>query len=310
MVIVCGEALVDLVPGSDGSGAQPRPGGSPANVAVALARLGMPALLLARLSTDVHGQMLRRHLAHSGVNLSLAIDAAEPTSVATVRLDGDGSASYTFELDGRADDAWSPADLPPVLAAGAALHVSGALALVRPALRQTVDALLTRESGQRLVSLDPNPRPALTPDRPMLVETLESWVARCDVVRASAEDLTWTLPDVPVREVARRWRARGPALVVVTRGGDGVFALGPAGECDLPAQPVRVVDTVGAGDAFTAGLLAALGRGGWLTPARLPRLDSESLASALHFAQRVAALTCTRAGADPPWAAELESAAD
>ena len=304
MVVVCGEALIDLVPDAAGAPVA-RPGGSPANVAVALARLGVPAHLLARLSTDHFGQILRAHLAAAGVDLSLAVSTAAATPVAAVELDPSGAAAYTFHLDGRTDDGWSPADLPPQLPERAALHVSGAFALVRPAMRDTVGALLEREAGRRVVCFDPNPRPRLAPDPAALRPTVMAWVGRCDLVKASAEDLAWMYPGTPYATIARQWRERGPAVVVVTRGGDGVYALGPSGSCDLPAVPVRVVDTVGAGDAFTAGLLAALDGSGQLTPAGLRGLDHDALVAALRFAQRVAAFTCARPGADPPRLAEL-----
>jgi fructokinase len=305
VIVVCGEALVDVVPDAAGVPCA-RPGGSPANVAVALARLGVPAALLARLSSDHFGQMLRDHLRGSGVDLSLAVPTGAPTPVAAVTLDAAGVASYRFDLDGRTDDGWSVADLPATLPVGAALHVSGAFALVRPAMRTTVDTLLARESGRRVICFDPNPRAALAPDR----STLLRWVGRADLVRASAEDLELTDPGEPVEVVARRWRAFGPSVVVVTLGGGGVYALGPAGACAAPAEPVDVVDTVGAGDAFTAGLLAFLAKAGALTPEALSRLDIGLLRDALAFAQRAAAITCTRPGADPPWAAELESTVD
>jgi fructokinase len=305
VIVVCGEALVDVVPDADGL---PRayPGGSPANVAVALARLGVPAALLARLSSDHFGQMLRGHLAGSGVDLSLAVPTSAPTPVAAVTLDAAGVASYRFELDGRTDDGWSVADLPATLPAGAALHVSGAFALVRPAMRTTVDTLLARESGRRPICFDPNPRAALPPD----LATLRRWVSRADLIRVSAEDLELTDPGDPIEEVARRWRALGPSVVVVTLGPAGAYALGPDGGCVVAAEPVEVVDTVGAGDAFTAGLLAFLHRAGALTPDGLRQLDTDSLTRALTNAARVAAITCSRPGADPPWAGEFESTLD
>ena len=288
MVVIFGEALVDRVPGERGLVA--RPGGSPANVAVGLARLGQPSRLLARLSTDHFGHILRRHLTASGVDLSLAVTTHQPTTVATVDIGADAAASYTFELDGRADDGWVPDDLPTTLPAGEPLHVSGAFALVRPAMRSTVDALLTRERGQRPISIDPNPRPQLSLDRAGLRVTLERWLARADVVKVSTEDLAWTYPGGSVPDLARGFLGLGPALVVVTRGADGVYAVSRTEELERPGRAVTVVDTVGAGDAFMAGLLTALG----------PGLDGV-LADALDFAQHVAAITCTRAGADPPW---------
>jgi len=314
VILVCGEALVDLVPATGpvpGTGLIPRaaavarPGGSPANVAVGLGRLGVAVALLTRLSTDHNGELIRAHLEQSHVDLSLAVRTPDPATVATVTLDPAGDAAYTFGIAGGADDGWCLADLPAELPAGAPLFVSGALALAIPAMAATVTALLARERGHRLLALDPNPRPALTPDRATLLSTLDEWLALADLVKVSEEDLAWTFPGQSPAEVARRWRAAGPSLVVVTRGADGVYALGPAGPVELPAPPVELVDTVGAGDAFTAGLLAGLDRSGSLNPDSLARIGPADLTTALRFAGRVAAATCARPGADPPWAADL-----
>lgn len=305
MIVVCGEALVDLVPRPGDGLHLARPGGSPANVAVGLGRLGVDVCLLTRLSDDHFGQLIRRHLVGSGVGLSLAVSTPDRCTVALVRLAPSGDAAYDFFIDGGADDGWRPAELPAALPAGT-LHVSCALALARPSMGDTIESLLGRERGRRLISLDPNPRPALSPDPAAVRASLARWVGLADLVRASEEDLAWMHPGQALGHVARHWRGLGPALVVVTRGPDGVYALGPAGEIELAAPPVEPVDTVGAGDAFTAGLLAALQRAGHLTPPGLRSLPAGTLAEALGYAQRIAALTCTRVGADPPWRHEIE----
>jgi fructokinase len=307
VILICGEALVDLVPAADGTGVLARPGGSPANVAVALGRLGVDVALLTRLSTDHNGQLIRVHLEQSHVDLSLATITPAPATVATVTLDRASNAAYTFGIEGGADDGWRIDELPANLPDRAPLFVSGALALAIPSMAATVTALLAREYGHRLLALDPNPRPALTPDRPAMLSTLDSWLVRADLVKVSEEDLAWTFPGQTPAEVALRWRAAGPSLVVVTRGADGVYALGPDGPVELPAPPVELVDTVGAGDAFSAGLLAGLDRSNCLTPAALRRIGRADLTAALQYAGRVAALTCGRVGADPPWLADLPS---
>jgi fructokinase len=301
MIVVCGEALVDLVPAAGGGGYLARPGGSPANVAVGLGRLGLDVGLLTRLSTDYFGQLIRDHLTQSHVDLALAVPTAARTTVAMVTLSAAGDAGYTFGIDGGADDGWRPDELPSALPDRAALHVSGALALAVPSMGATIGALLEREHGRRVITLDPNPRPALGVDR----ASLDRWLARADVVKASEEDLAWLCPGRTPGEVAHGWRAAGPALVVVTRGGDGVYALGPAGEVELAAPPVDLVDTVGAGDAFMSGLLAALDRAARLDRDYLRALRVDELSAALRYAQRVAAVTCTRIGADPPWLVDL-----
>jgi fructokinase len=312
-IVVCGEALVDLVPAAGGEGYVARPGGSPANVAVALGRLDVPVSLLARLSTDHFGQLIRGHLAKSHVDLSLAIETADRSTVAMVSLGADGDAGYTFFIEGGADDGWRADALPALPADAVALHVSGALALALPAMGDAVESLLLRERGRRVITFDPNPRPALTPELPALRERLERWVRWADIVKVSDEDLAWTYPGQSVPEVAARWLNNsgapdGPALIVVTRGGDGVYARGPGGERDLPAQPVDLVDTVGAGDAFMGGLLASLYRAGRLSRPELRSLGLAELDESLRYAQRVAAATCGRTGADPPWRDELDPA--
>lgn len=305
MIVVCGEALVDLVPVAAGGPYAARPGGSPANVAVGLGRLGHEVALLARLSTDPFGRLLRDHLSASSVDLAAAVAAPEPTTLAVVSLDEAGQADYAFYVAGAADGGWDLAQLPAALPDGAALHVSGSLALAVPSMGDALEALLERERGRRVLALDPNVRPLLVSDGPALRARLDRWLALVDLVKVSDEDLAWLAPGEPVEEIARRWRARGPAVVVVTRGGKGVHALGPAGAVDLPARPVEVADTVGAGDSFMGGLLAALAERGLLGRAALDALEEADLVATLGFAAEVAAVTCSRPGADPPWRSEL-----
>jgi fructokinase len=307
MIVVGGEALVDLVPAVGGEGYVARPGGSPANVAAALGRLDIAVSLLARLSTDHFGQLIRDHLRRSHVDLSIAVDTTDRSTVAMVSLGRHGDAGYDFFIEGGADDRWRAETLPALPVDTVALHVSGSLALAVPSMGDALEALLLRERGNRVITFDPNPRPALTTDLPALRDRLRRWVGYADIVKISEEDLTWTFPGQSHRQVAETWRTGpyGPALVVVTRGGEGVYALGPDGAVDLPAQSVKLVDTVGAGDSFMAGLLASLYRGGQLSRAGVESLRVSDLADSLRFAQRVAAITCGRAGADPPWSCEL-----
>lgn len=306
MILVCGEALIDLMPTGPAGTYAARPGGSPANVAVGLGRLGRSAALLCRLSGDAFGRVLAAHVQESGVDTSYVVRAAEPTTLAVVTLDDEGSAEYAFYVDGAADGGWDAGDLPEQLPEGAALHVAGSLALGVPGMGDAVEALLVRERGRRVLALDPNVRPALARDEADLRARLDRWLGLVDLVKVSADDLAWLHPDEPLEQVAARWRARGPSVVVVTRGGDGSHAQGPHGTVDLPGVPVDVVDTVGAGDAFMAGLLCALEGAGSLTPAGLAGLDGDGLRAALELGQTVAAHTCRRPGADPPRLSELE----
>ncbi len=297
MIAVCGEALVDLVPDGPTSYAA-LPGGSPANTAVALARLGVPTTLLARLSRDSSGRLLRAHLLRNRVDLGRAVDADEPSSIALVELDEDGAASYRFLLDGTADWQWTATELAPLGPEVVAVH-AGSLALARVPLLEGFlrDATCT-------VSVDPNLRPGLVDDLEQTRAAVERWVASADLVKASSDDLELLHPGLDPLEVAGRWSERGPGLVVVTLGAGGSLAVVDGEGVRVPAAPVDVVDTVAAGDTFTAGLLAALHAEG-LLGGRLTGLTRDAVVRALSYAARASAVTCSRAGADPPWAADL-----
>lgn len=309
VVAVAGEALVDLVPaGADGL-FRAAPGGSPANVAVGLARLEVPTRLLARLADDPMGRRLRAHLAGNGIDLSYAVHAKEPTSLAIVTLAADGSADYDFRVDGTADWQWTDAELHGAVdEAVAALHV-GSLALTMEPGAGALTRLVAAARSTATISLDPNVRPLLMGSPDDVLARVEALLPLADVVKASAEDLAWLLPGRAPEEVAADWLRRGPAVVVVTLGPDGAVAAGHrAGVLRRAARPVAVVDTVGAGDAFTSGLLAGLHRRGLLGAGQrrtLADLDGDVLADVVDTALHVAALTCSRLGADPPTAAEL-----
>jgi len=302
MIIVCGEALIDLVP--VGGAYYAHPGGSPANVAVGLGRLGVDVSLLARVSGDPFGRTLREHLRASHVGLDLLIDTETPSTLAVVHLGRADAAEYDFYIDGCADGGWTVADLPD-LPPRAALHVSGSLALPVDSMAETVEALLLRERPRRAISFDPNIRPLLIRDEGLVRRRLERWLGLADIVKVSAEDLNWIAPDRPLEAVAAEWRDMGPSVVVVTRGGQGVHAAGPAGVVDLPAEPIKLVDTVGAGDSFMGGLLAAFHGDKLLRRSNLVNISADQLTAGLRYAARVAAITCERAGADPPWRYEL-----
>lgn len=307
-VVVAGDALVDLAPARTADGAaafQPRPGGSCLNVAAGLGRLGVPTALLARISDDHFGDLLRAHLAASGTRLTHVLPTSDPTTLAAVRLREDGSAAYSFHAGGAADRglrsehlAALPDDgaLPP----GAALHL-GSLGLLLEPLASTLDGLVRREAGRRLVSLDPNVRPDLVTDRAAYLRRFAEWVALADVVKASDEDLAWLHPGEPYEAVADRWLASGAGLVLITFGSRGAWAVGRDASVHVPAPAVEVVDTVGAGDAFTAGALARLHHTGRLSREGVDGLGAGELARLVSYAVEIAADTCTRAGAQPPY---------
>jgi fructokinase len=305
--VVVGEALIDLVAADDGAYLA-RPGGSPLNVAVGLARLGQPTALAGRLSADPFGTVLRQHLTRSHVDLRYVRAAPEASTIALVALSG-GQARYQFSADG-ADFQWSRDELAFLPAGARAVHFGSLASWLPPGDSAIAEAISrTRDGGTVLVSYDPNVRPALQPDPAAARGQVERAVATAHVVKASSEDLDWLYGPGDPAGVAASWLELGANLVVVTAGPDGATGWtrqGPA--VSRPAYPVVLADTVGAGDAFTSGLLDALARAGRLDPAALAAgLDAPTLAAVLDEASMVAALTCARPGANPPWRAEVES---
>lgn len=313
-ITVCGESVVDLVPQVGGL-YRALPGGSPANVAVALARLGEPTTFLGRMGADVFGRQVRDHLIANGVDTRYLVHAAEPTTLAVATLDPQGRADYDFWALGTADWQWSESDLADHPGAGVhALH-AGSLASWTPPGDQAVAAMLRRahRSDVCTVSYDPNVRPALMGSRAAAREQLEALVAHAHVVKASEDDLGWLYPGEDPAAAAARWAASGPGLVVVTLGAGGSLGARPgsASVVRRPAPQVTVVDTIGAGDTFTAGLLHGLSRLDALGPSprsRLAGITDGGLASVLDLAGRAAAITCSRVGCDPPSAADLAGA--
>ncbi|MGI8648092.1 MAG: carbohydrate kinase [Acidimicrobiales bacterium] len=305
-VIVCGEALIDLLEQPDGSFLA-RPGGSPTNTAVALSRLGIRTALVARLAADRFGNLLRTHLTESGVDLFSAVHSAKPTTLAVASLDETKNASYSFYIDGCADGSWSTADIPNALDATDVLVVSGSLALPTPAMAEVMENLLHRAQGQLVVVFDPNIRPALITDKSTVTNRLDRWITQSTIVKASAEDVAWRWPDKTIEEVAHEWIEQGVALIVITDGARGAYGYTTSASTRCEAPAVDVIDTIGAGDTFTAGLINWLAEHSFTTSDALRSLTSSQLKAALDAAIALASDTCTRPGADPPWATASNS---
>lgn len=306
MIVVCGEALVDVVDNGDGTH-RATPGGGPFNTARALARLGVPVAFLGRLSSDPRGRELAALLRSDGVSLELVTVGPEPTTTAFARLGGEGTAEYEFTVEGTSAPQLTSAMVPAAWSDEVdALHV-GSLGLVLEPMATTVFELVRREHGRRAVVLDPNVRLGLGGEE-VYRERVLSLARMSTIVKASESDLAWLYPGLPAAAGAEALAAAGVPLAVVTLGAAGAYAVHRDLRLHVDASQVEVVDTIGAGDAFGAGLLAWLRHHGALR--RLLRLDRADLRAALEYASWAAALTCTRAGAQPPTRAEIASAAE
>ena len=312
-ITVIGEALIDLVPAEREGLFEARPGGSPANVAVGLARLDVSVRLAARLADDVMGRRLRAHLADNGVDLSYAVRASEPTSLAIVSVNPHGGVEYDFRVTGTADWQWTDAELARVPDERVVALHTGSLATVLTPGADAIERVVQRSRESATISYDPNCRPLLMGPRDMVAQRVERLVGLADVVKASAEDLAWLAPGRAPADVAAAWLESGPGLVVVTLGADGVVATTrSSGPVFRPGRSVEVVDTVGAGDAFVSALLAALHERDLLGAHRREALRSVGLQTVMELLDQAvlaSAITCTRRGADPPRRPELRATA-
>ncbi|ORB71693.1 carbohydrate kinase family protein [Mycobacterium scrofulaceum] len=297
--LVIGESLIDIVGGTE------HVGGSPLNVAVGLGRLGRDVDFLTHVANDPYGHRIAEYVKSAGAQLVPGSTSASRTPSAVATLTADGSARYVFDLDWRLSG--TPEVPPPLF-----VHTGSIAAVLEPGCL-AVAALIDTYRASATVSFDPNVRPSLIGNRESAVARIEHLVRHSDLVKVSDEDLRWIDPDHEPESTARSWLASGPAIVVVTMGARGALALCSAGEARVAARPVRVVDTVGAGDAFTVALLDALWGMRLLGAGRRAALRSipiEVLAKALEAAGLASALTVGRAGADLPDRAELRSQAN
>ncbi len=301
--LVVGEALIDVVARADGT-REEHPGGSPANVALGLGRLGRAVDLLTWLGVDAEGDLVRRHLAASGVRVLRGDRGAVRTPLATAHLDAAGVATYEFELEWDLPHAWDGDDVPPLV-----VHTGSIAAVLEPGAARVAHEV-TRLRPTSTVTYDPNLRPALMGTPQHALPYVEAMVALSDVVKVSDEDLAWLHPGVAPAEIAEEWAQRGPALVVGTHGGDGACAATAAGARVRVAAPrVTVVDTVGAGDSFMGGLVDGLWSAGLLGADRraaLRDVAAPTVEAVLRRCARIAAVTVSRAGANPPRAHELD----
>ena len=303
VVTVIGECVADAFtdrtgPPAEGLTLQVRPGGGPANTAATLARLGTPTRFLGRLSRDVFGAMLRDRLAAAGVDLSGSVEASEHSTLAVADLNESGDAGYTFLSEGAADWQWSPDELAAALRPPTACVHTGSLALALPPGGARIEDAVAEVRERATVCLDPNVRARLVPPA-VYRERLEGWCRLADILRLSRDDLAELLPGASPEQACDTWHAAGVPLVLVTLGSQGVLASLRGVRLTVPAPRTRVVDTVGAGDAFTAGFLHALYERGRLG-GRLCALTTDDVAAACVRGVQIAAAACSVPGADPP----------
>ena len=297
-IALVGEALIDFT--STGPLAfQGHAGGSPLNTAVACARMGVPTGYLTQLSTDLFGEALLRHLQENGVDTRLVLRSEAHTTLAFVEH-APGTNRYVFLREGTSDVGWSPRPLPELPRETAFLHFGSISLLAEPAAT-AIAGLVASNAGKRIVVLDPNVRTSLIPDLAAYRARFARWVASTDLLKVSDEDVEALAPGMPPGQAAEGWLAAGPAAVVVTYGASGAILHRARKESmSVSAPPVAVVDTIGAGDTFTAGLSVSLLRRGVERAQQLAALPDEGWHEVLRFAAAAAALNCTRAGANPP----------
>jgi len=296
---VCGEVLIDLIPCTDGVRV-PHVGGGPANTAKALARLGLDAHFIDGISTDKYGVAARKELLDDEVKLDLALTSEKPTCLATVTLDANGGASYEFLIDGTATFDFSLEWLPdPSRYKPQVLHIGTLVTVIEPGADVLYDWAIHVAEFAPIV-YDPNIRPSVMGDRDKYQASVEKWAAISSVIKVSDDDMAWLYPGVEYAEVAQRWVSDGAALVVVTRGSQGLIGFTADGVVEVPGMKIEVADTVGAGDTVGAIIVEAMVEKGILN------LTGDVLKSTLHRAAVAAGITCSRKGAQPPYKHELK----
>jgi fructokinase len=307
MLIACGDALIDFVPTRTADGREavmPAVGGSCLNVAIGMARLDAPTGFVGGISNDMFGQMIADHASASNVDLGLATRSDHQTTLAFVRIIA-GESNYAFYDAETATRNWTYRRGTIPFANVEAVHV-GSTTLVNDQGAAETKALITDARPSSAISFDPNCRPNLVKNKPAYLARMAEFADGADLIKMSDVDFAYLFGDEPYQQRARALLIGGASLVVVTRGSQGALAWhASAGEIEVVAPKVEVVDTIGAGDSFQAALLFALHKQGRLARQKLKDIEVEELRGAVLFASRCAGITCTRPGADPPWRREI-----
>lgn len=306
MILSCGEALIDMLPRVTTAGEEafaPYAGGAVFNTAIALGRLGAQAGFLTGLSSDLMGDVLRRTLAASNVDVSLSVVSDRPTTLAFVKLT-DGHATYAFYDENTAGRMLTPTDMPALTADVRALFIGGIWLAVEPC-GTALESFLATSAAGRVTMMDPNVRPSFVADPAAYRARIERMFTQADIVKLSDEDAEWLFGAEPREALVERLRGLGVKVVLVTEGAQGATAYAAGTTVTVAAPRVVVADTVGAGDTFNAGFLAALDRNGHLAKAAVADLPEQALRDALTLGVQAAAVTVSRPGANPPWSHEL-----
>ena len=297
---VCGEVLIDLIPGADGIRV-PHVGGGPANTAKALARLGHDVQFIDGISTDEYGVAARKELLDDEVKLDLALTSDKPTCLAIISLDANGGASYEFKIDGTAtfdfDLNWLP---NPSRYKPQVLHIGTLVTVIQPGADVLYDWAMQVAEFAPIV-FDPNIRPSVMGDHDLYEAAVEKWAALSSVIKVSDDDMAWLYPGQKYEDVAQRWLNDGAALVVLTRGSNGIIGFTADGSVEVDGAKITVADTVGAGDTVGAIIVEAMVEKGILA------LTGDVLKATLHRAAVAAGITCSRKGAQPPYKHELKN---
>ena len=297
---VCGEVLIDLIPGADGVRV-PHVGGGPANTAKALARLGHDVQFIDGISSDEYGVAARKELIDDEVRLDLALTSDKPTCLAIVSLDAHGGASYEFKIDGTAtfdfDLKWLP---DPSRYKPQVLHIGTLVTVIQPGADVLYDWAMQVAEFAPIV-FDPNIRPSVMGDHDLYQAAVEKWAALSSVIKVSDDDMAWLYPGQKYEDVAQRWLNDGAALVVVTRGSNGIIGFTADGSVEVDGAKITVADTVGAGDTVGAIIVEAMVEKGIMA------LTGDVLKATLHRAAVAAGITCSRKGAQPPYKHELKN---
>ncbi len=312
MILPAGEALFDMIKRPDSALIEPVIGGSTLNVALGLARLGRPTGYLTKLSTDYFGNQLADFLAREGIAMDHVVRApGMQTTLAFAFLQPGGHADYCFYVEGAADRSLSPADLPEIWPDDVTAAHFGSFSLAIEPIGSTLAALLLALSPSRFISLDPNIRASLIPDRAKWLQRFETLLPASDFVKASIEDVAWIsardVAAVDAAATARDWSQAGPKIAVITDGGRGATVAVGGETRFVPAHVVDVIDTVGAGDTFQAAYLARLDELGLLSKSAIRTIDIDLAEDVARFAVAAAAITCTRRGADLPSRADVDA---